>query len=147
MAGVFGCHYDLGNVQNTAYGQGTEINIIQEMFLSKYNFRRVLQQLHDMGLGDPDWRSLSPYMRFVLRNHPGTFCMNQPLTHAYAARHVELLNRRVLEMVVPRIRSEINAWNGYLRDRQGLTLIDRPCSDGYKKRWTPVRLDRRLYWS
>lgn len=147
MAGVFGCHYDMGNVPNTAYGQGSEINLIMQMFLSEYNFRTVIQRLTKMGLGTPDWRSLSPYMRFTLRNHPGVWCMNGPITREYAARHVELLNNRVIEIVKPKIQSEINAWNGYLRDRQGLTLIDRPCSDGYKKRWNPVRLDRRLYWN
>ncbi len=145
MSGVYGCHYSLGNVPNKSFGNQDVVNELYARFFSRENYAVLIRQLEAMQLGSPDWRSLTPHMKRVFGMHPGTYCMSGPLTREKVAEHIILLNRRTLDIVIPIIKVNIQSWNGYLRDRQGLTLIDRGCSDGYKKKWNPVRLDRRLY--
>ena len=145
--GVFPCHYALGNVPNPPQNYGDETNAIYDAFFSRANYEFLKQQVERMNLGSPDWRSFTPYMKHAFRSNPGTYCMNnnQTMHRRQVAQHVMLLNRRVLERVVPLMKINAQAWNGFLRDRQGLTLIDRPCADGCKRRWNPVEIDIQLY--
>lgn len=136
---------DAGNQPLEVVVTGDMVSKIYMQFFSRHNYQCIIAALSNLGLGEPDWRSLTPTMRQVYRSNPGYQCVVGYLDDRAVRAHVDLLNRRVLQVVIPQMQVEVHAWDQYLKDISGTTLIDRPCMDGYRKRWTPVETDRQLY--
>jgi hypothetical protein len=140
----FGCTLDLGNVPLNAPEFGDMTTPVYRLFFAQENYRFLQDVTERVGLGRPDWRSLSPFMRQAFKAAPGYICVTS-LSPQAQRDHVDLLNRRVLQIILPRMKWEANAYEQYLKDQSGLTLIDRPCMDGCKMKRKEVETDRLLY--
>lgn len=140
----YGVTLDYGQAPNLVPDWGDETDDIFDVFFSRSNYVHLIRELSRRNYGTPHWTSLTPTMKHVYGANRWHVCRSGCMTRDVVARHVSVLNRRVLEIVVPRIQVEINAWNGYLRDRAGLTLIDQPVSDSCRVRWEPIDTGRLL---
>lgn len=142
--GPFRRHVDLGNVPLNAPQFGDLTTPVYDLFFHADNVRFLQDVTERIGLGRPQPSSLSYFMRQAFRAAPGYMCVTT-LSPQAVRDHVDLLNRRVLQVIIPRMKHEAAAYDQYLRDQSGLTLIDRPCMDGGKMKWNPVETDRLLY--
>ena len=142
--GPFRTHLDLGNVPLNAPQFGDMTTPVYNLFFSDDNVGFLQNVTDRIGLGRPDQKSLSYFMRQAFKSAPGYMCVTT-LSPKAVRDHVDLLNRRVLQVIIPRMKHEASAFDQYLKDQAGLTLIDRPCMEGCKMKWNPVETDRLLY--
>lgn len=119
---------------------GDVSNPVWDLFFSRYNYQRIINKVKKLGLNPPSQEYIDYYAKLVYSNNPPYLCTdgNVHLTIDEIEKVVKIYNERVLQIILPKIAIDMAAYEKFLLDKANPTLIDPPCMEGYKKKWTPV---------